>query len=80
MPTMLDELVAPLRLGDRYRAAERRRLRAVLPRSPVVLNRVVCVAGRLLVAGGARLQTLAERRGAGRPWSLNADLCPECGS
>jgi hypothetical protein len=80
MLTLLDELVAPLRLDDRYRAAEARHLRAVLPRSPGFSNRVAGAAGRLLVTGGARLQALAERRGTGRPWSLSADLCPECGS
>ena len=60
MLTMLDELVAPLRVDDRYRAAELRHLRDALPRAPGLVAVLADAAGRFLLTGSANILTLPQ--------------------
>jgi hypothetical protein len=78
--TMQDELVAPLLVEDRLHQAEVRLLYQAVPRSPSPFVHLIAATGHLLVATGARLESLARRSRTGRTWMLSADLCPDCGA
>jgi hypothetical protein len=80
VPILQNELLAPLILDDRLRQAERRYLRAALPRRPGRLARAVAATGRLLIATGTGIEAVACRSRANRTWLLTADLCRDCGN
>jgi hypothetical protein len=78
--TMQDELVAPLLVQDRLHRVELRLLSRAVPHPPDLLTHLLGAIGHLLVAAGARLESLARASRTGRTWLLTADLCPDCGA